>query len=180
MPQKSSITTALLLAIIPAVAIYWLTQGLPAWLSKTPATNPTQSQSVDGRVMDASAKRLLSGAAVLLELAGVTNSDTTDSEGRFLFVMTRAATPVAALLTVHAQGYQPYTLNIDLNAPELVQDIELQPQPEPPQSPVQTGRGAKIPLRVLPIVKLTSLAASVPYTKRQLGTAVKVPPFKSR
>ena len=131
MGKKSSVTTALLLAIVPAVAIYWLTQGLPGWLSKKPA-DPPATQMVDGRVIDAGEQRLVSGAAVVLEIGGVNNSDTTDSEGRFLFVLTRAATPLAALLIVRAQGYEAYSLNVALETPELVQDIALQRQAEPP------------------------------------------------
>jgi hypothetical protein len=198
MGKKSSVTTALLLAIVPAVAIYWLTQGLPGWLSKKPA-DPPATQMVDGRVIDAGEQRLVSGAAVVLEIGGVNNSDTTDSEGRFLFVLTRAATPLAALLIVRAQGYEAYSLNVALETPELVQDIALQRQAEPPAPTPGASGAARIPplmipksavkgpspqpqtapsapaaKSALPLVRLTSAAAGVPYTKRPLTTAVRI------
>jgi len=190
MTQKTSITTALLLAIIPGVAIYWLTAGLPDWLSKKPvAAPPATSLSFDGRVIDANMQRLLSGAAVSLELGAVTSADTTDSEGRYLFVMANAAPPVAAILKVSVQGYELYTLNIGPDVPEPLPDILL--LPPAPALATEQGRGARKIPELLPAKRaapaespvlrpalMTSLAAGVPYTKRPLATAVRIAPPK--
>jgi hypothetical protein len=177
--------------VIPAVLIYWLTQGLPDWFSKKPA-DPVATQSIDGRVIDGAAQRLLAGAAVLLELGGVTTSDTTDSLGRYLFVA-KAVPPAAAVLTVRAAGYRLYSLNLAIKS-DLTQDIALEPEPPPAQPPPATApTGTHVPLQfpiehkipatqalkpALPTVRLMTLAISTPYTRRQLSTAVKAAPAK--
>jgi hypothetical protein len=203
MTKRSSITTTLLLAIIPGVAIYWFTQGLPNWLSKTTSVEPASSQSFEGRVIDANTQRLLSGARVVLQLGNVTANDTTDSEGRYLFVTVQLATPVAANIEVDAQGYQVYSLNFDSSAPEPLQDILMEFQPPAPTPGEGSGvprnprplqpkaTVAEAPVRprpqsttasksapALPPVRATSLATSVPYTKRQVTTAVRIGPSK--
>jgi len=155
-------SSGLLLAIVPAVAIYWLTLGFP-WSPKKPS-NPA-SQSFDGRVIDATSQRLLSGAAVILDLAGVATIDTTDSEGRYLFNLAQPATPVAAVLTVRAQGYQDYVLNIGPDLPQPLPDIPL--QPSPPQSSPHPASAPK--------VSATNLVARVPYLRRTTAIQVKLP-----
>jgi hypothetical protein len=112
-----------------------------------------------------------------------------------LFVA-KAPTPIAAVLTVHAKGYQDYNLNLMLNSPELVQDIMLQPEPPAAapapvaQSPIpripllerkmpgQPSPAAPVPIPVRSTVQMTNLAASVRYTKRASPTTVTITPKK--
>jgi hypothetical protein len=128
MPKQSSVIVGLVAAIVPAVAIYWLTTGFP-WSPKVTPPDSATSLSVEGRVMDATTQRLLSGAVVSLTLAGATNPpDTTDTQGRYLFIVaTKPSVPVAANLSVQAQGYLLRSFNDTLDALKAL-DIQLQPE----------------------------------------------------
>jgi hypothetical protein len=166
MNKQSSILSALVLAIVPAVAIYWLTQGVPSWLSKK--TPEPAGLTFDGRVIDAATQRLLSGAEVVVEVAGVSTVDTTDSNGSYLFELGQATVPAGATLTVRAQGYQDYVRNLGPNLPNPLPDIALQPQ-SAPASPAAPGSPATAQA---PKAVQTELASQVPHKRRKKGKKV--------
>jgi len=127
------------------------------------------SYSFDGRVIDASTRRLLSNAEVLLSVAGITNRDHTDSDGRYLFMIQRAGHALAALLDVRAQGYNVYTRHIKSDESGVlagIEDIALQPtSPQTPTSPLNA---------TFPRVQVMREVTRVPYQKRSVETAVPV------
>jgi len=146
----------LIAAIVTPVAIYWLTpprtppaDDKPATNSATvtpPATPPagpaTPAEPVtyawDGRVIDQTKGQLLQGVDVSLTITGgATISNDTDSEGRFIFVVSRSTGLVTATLKAAAAGYKEFTRNMATNASgELDHLEEIQLAPLPPSAPV--------------------------------------------
>src|ERR1051326_6877490 len=104
--MRNTILSAVI-TIITGVAIYWLTTG---W-KRTPPPKPPASL-LDGRVYDEASRRLLEGVAVAVQLDGsnMQQTQTTDSEGRYLIRVppTKRQTAKIWATAVGYDGWQRY------------------------------------------------------------------------
>jgi hypothetical protein len=88
-------------AVAVPVLIWWLTGPNNPWQQKTVA----KRIAVEGFVVDAVSNNVIAGAQVLVQFAGSSNADQTDSEGRYLFDV--PPTEELCHLTILASGYSP-------------------------------------------------------------------------
>jgi hypothetical protein len=119
----AGILGAVITAVLSAVLINYFTN------KPKPAESNTPTISIEGRVIDASSNRLISGAKILLEGAPRPNEDTSDSEGRFLFQLSRRSN--VAHLIVQSSGYQDYRRAISLQE-NHTEEIRLTLNVQPP------------------------------------------------
>jgi hypothetical protein len=166
-------------AVITPVLIYWLTVGFRQWQDSPPAPGPPQTYSWDGRVIDQAKDALLANVEVSLAILGKTFTDKTDSEGRYIFVLTRSSEPFVAELSVGAQGYREFTRKLTVDASGVLEhqsQIALMPlAPAPPTLD-------PAPVATLPKPQLKEMAAAVRYHPRNLDSAVRIalPPSRGR
>jgi hypothetical protein len=92
-----------------------------------------------GRVTDATSRRGIAGAKVVLEFAGAPPIVYTDDEGIFRFQVRSAGPLLSGRVRVEAEGYAIYDRNIDVNpsAPQL-EDIRLAQQTAALPTPTPT------------------------------------------
>lgn len=143
-PEPSSGTSfkgwilGILGAVITAVIIFWVQQQL----SQKPAPPPPAHSivSVNGRVFDRGAKRLLENAVVRLHLASLQEEQRTDSEGRYAFSVEDFDLRQSGSMQIEAAGYKPLTFNLSLQEMSAMQDQFLDVlNPAPP-----TGAGVAV------------------------------------
>lgn len=120
-------------SVITAVLIFVITQSLT---KKTP--NSPTIVSVNGRVFDNVAKRLLENVVVSLHISSFNEEQSTDSLGRYAFSLEGFDPRLSGSMHVTAPGYKPLTYNLSLQQMSETQDLYLDPLgPAPP-----TGVGA--------------------------------------
>jgi len=114
-------------AVLTAVLI-WYIQGK---LSPPP---PPPTITLEGRVVDYSSSKFIHGATVLLKADAFSGTQSTDSEGRYYFVVRPKQVPVVGQLRIDAQGYQPYDLTSPLNQGDNLWEIPLVASLAPPSA----------------------------------------------
>jgi hypothetical protein len=166
--------------VLTAVLIYWLTPPRPTpgpALAPAPAPAPTPAPPVpnltsypwDGRVIDAAKRSVLSNTAVAIEISGQKYTDSTDDEGRFIFLIPISTQPYIAVVTVLAQGYNEFTRQLTVDATnhlERLTEVELTPM-APTAPPAPAGHPSPKPL-------LHANVAALAYRPKPQDQAVKV------
>jgi hypothetical protein len=121
-------------AVITAVLIFWAEQQL----TQKPAP-PLPSHtfvSINGRVIDRAANRLLQNALVELSGKSLKEEQSTDSEGRYAFTLEDFDPRMSGSMMIQAAGYKPLTLNLSLQEMSAIQDQFLDAQPPAPPTGV--------------------------------------------
>ena len=160
-------------AVLSAVLIYWLTDGLSGWMSAKQDQPSTEGQSYyfDGQVVDNATRSLLSGVEIKLTIGDTTTSDRTDSEGKYLFSVPKAGQQLAAIFVASAAGYRMYTRNLRSDPAAVLESVPtVFLQAEPPPSP-QNPAAPTAPVAT----KTGKWAASTKVTLRSLPTAARIP-----
>src|SRR5438067_2467393 len=109
--MKKTIISAVI-TVVTAVAIYWLTTG---W--KSPPPMP-ETSVLDRRVFDQASMRLLEGVAVSVQVQGINTpqTQTTDSDGRYVLQIPRTPESQSAKIVAAAAGYAPWQHYLTANA----------------------------------------------------------------
>ena len=105
-------------AVVTAVLI-WYIQGR---LTPPP---PPPTITLEGRVVDSTSSKIIHGATVLLKADAFSGEQSTDSEGRYYFLIRPNQVPVVGQLRIVAQGYQTYDLTNPLNQGDNLWEIPL-------------------------------------------------------
>jgi hypothetical protein len=168
--MKKTIISAVI-TVITGVAIYWLTTG---WKSSPPTP---ETSVLDGRVFDQASMRLLEGVAVSVQVQGNTTlqTQTTDSDGRYLIQIPRTQESQAAKILATAAGYASWQRYLTANASGMFEspgDIALREQPKPPPGVAAVPPGGVRP--AAPKVSQTLILSATPYQRRPLSQALKI------
>ncbi len=166
----------LLIVILSGVAVFWLTQGvIMLWPIIFPPAPPPSNIAFNGRVIDSDKRILLSGAEVSFGIANTVTTDQTDSDGRYAFSIPKPAQSVVAVLTVSAQGYQPYSRQLpSVSWDQAEQDLYIVPIPPAVQPPPPDPHSN--PASPPPVVQPGRRADAVVYMPRKMPAVVKFSP----
>ena len=105
-------------AVVTAVLI-WYIQG------KLTPPSPPPTITLEGRVVDSTSSKIIHGATVLLKADAFSGEQSTDSEGRYYFLIRPNQVPVVGQLRIVAQGYQTYDLTNPLSQGDNLWEIPL-------------------------------------------------------
>lgn len=147
------IVAGVLTAVVSAILITHFT-AKPVPPAQPPQIT-AQSITIEGRISNDSTNDVVPGANISIQSANISTRDTSDSEGRYLFIFP-AAQPVVARLFVQAPGFQDFNLAVPLSA-DNSQELRLKPVTPPPPPP------AGVHAAVLP-----------PYVRRPVSKAIMV------
>ena len=134
------VATAIAAPIIVALAIYWGQHLIDK--SSKPAPQPAPQPeivSINGRVIDPAASKLIDNAVVQLEVQATREQQQTDSEGRFAFSIQGFDPRLAATLSIKAPGYRLWSSNAVLAELGQMQDCNLTPETPSPAPPPAHG-----------------------------------------
>ncbi len=76
-------------------------------------------------MVDSTSSKIIHGATVLLKADAFSGEQSTDSEGRYYFLIRPNQVPVVGQLRIEAQGYQTYDLTNPLNQGDNLWEIPL-------------------------------------------------------
>jgi len=169
------------LGVISAVLIFWLTTALYDWVKDghraesgqhTDQGTTPQIYYYGGQVVDDASKSLLHGVEIKLTIGDTTTTDSTDSEGKYLFSIPKAGRQLAAVFVANAAGYQAYTKNLRSDPSGVLESVPIvflqavsQPSPQNPATPTA------------PVAKMTAKwTIATRYVPRQLQTATRIAP----
>jgi hypothetical protein len=97
-------------------------------------------------VIDAAKRSVLSNTAVTVEISGQKYTDSTDDEGRFIFLIPFSTQPYVALVTVSAQGYNEFTRQLTVDATNHLERLpEVDLAPVAPTAPPASGHPSPSP-----------------------------------
>ena len=136
---SQKLVLGILTLIVAPLVIFYFEQR---WTAKSTSPTPPQSRiiSVNGQVVDGSAKGLLENVAVRIHVSTFNEEQKTDSLGRYAFSLENFSPEMAGSMSVEAPGYKPLTYNLSLQAMSELHDITLDVT-----GPVQpTGTGVVI------------------------------------
>ena len=129
--------------VIASVAIYYVTRPAPA--------APVTQVGLDGFVADNVSQKPIPNAMVTANLGSTLATQTTDSEGRYSFIMnttTPAPSSQSVNVDVLAGGYQHYTATVPLTSNETFAELPIQAITSPAEPPGQPAAAA--PAKTLP------------------------------
>jgi hypothetical protein len=129
-------------AVITAVLIFYVEQ----WITKPPPPPPPTHSfvSVNGRVIDRAANRLLQNAIVRLRVETFNENQSTDSDGRYAFTLEDFDPKLSGSMQIEASGYKPLSLNLSLQEMSAMQDQFLDAQIPAPPTGVTTSNPAAV------------------------------------
>jgi hypothetical protein len=145
MPSDSNLGTSykswamgIIGAVLTTVLGFVIEQKLTNKPPDKPTPAPVEIVSVNGRVFDSAAKRLLENVAVHVHVSTYDQEQNTDSEGRYAFSLEGFDPRLSGSMQVEAAGYKSLTYNLPLQQMSAMQDVYLElTGPAPP-----TGLGA--------------------------------------
>jgi hypothetical protein len=137
--------------VIASVAIYYFTRPAPA--------APVTQVGLDGFVADDVSQKPIPNAMVTANLGSTLATQTTDSEGRYSFIMSTAAPPPSSQsisVDVLAGGYEHYTATVPLTSAETFAELPIRPinaQAQPAGQPAAAAPVRPQP-RPIPILRV--------------------------
>jgi hypothetical protein len=113
-------------AVLTTVLVFVIEQKLTNKPPDKPTPTPVEIVSVNGRVFDSAAKRLLENVAVHVHVSTYDQEQNTDSEGRYAFSLEVFDPRLSGSMEVVAAGYKTLTYNLPLQQMSQMQDVYLE------------------------------------------------------
>jgi hypothetical protein len=132
--------------VIASVAIYYFTRPAPV--------APVTQVGLDGIVADDVSQKPISNALVTANLGSTLATQTTDSEGRYSFIMNTTTPPPpnqSISVNVLVGGYEHYTATVPLTSDETFAELPIQPIVDQAEQPGQPAAAAPITTRPRPV-----------------------------
>jgi hypothetical protein len=134
-------------AVLTTVLVFVIEQKLTVKPTDKSPVTPTEIVSLNGRVYDNAAKRLLENVAVHVHVSTYDQEQNTDSEGRYAFSLEGFDPRLSGSMRVEAAGYKTLTYNLPLKQMSEMQDVYLEAiGPAPPTGVGNGGVISHIPL----------------------------------
>jgi hypothetical protein len=135
-------------AVLTTVLVFVIEQKLTNKPPDKTTSTPVEIVSVNGRVFDAVAKRLLENVAVHVHVSTYDQEQNTDSEGRYAFSLEGFDPRLSGSMKVEAAGYKTLTYNLPLQQMSAMQDVYLESTGSPPGG---TATGNSVVISHVPI-----------------------------